>query len=308
MLNVNLKLFSYKNLFDHFVELDHNNRLPSRIFLSGHDGIGKSTFAFHFINYLLSKTEITKYDLKNNLINHDSICFNLVKKLSHPNFFYISKNDEKKNIDIDQIRSMINFLNKSSFNNDVKIILIDGAEDLNINSSNALLKSLEEANSQNIFILTHDVNKNILDTVRSRCITYKLNFDYSEISNVISSIFKTNNFELLNDDFKKTILPPKFIINHILYLQENNIDLDKFNINETIQYIIDNRSYKKNDFIRYNFQSYIEIFFIKMYSETKDHKYYDSFLKFITENNLINKYNLDLDSFFVKFEKKYLNI
>ncbi len=45
-----------------------------------------------------------------------------------------------------------------------------------------------------------------------------------------------------------------------------------------------------------------------MYSETKESKYYDFFLKTITENNLINKFNLDLDSFFVKFEKKYLNI
>ena len=39
---------------------------------------------------------------------------------------------------------MINFLNKSSFNSNKKIILIDSVEDLNTNSSNALLKSLEE--------------------------------------------------------------------------------------------------------------------------------------------------------------------
>ena len=35
---------------------------------------------------------------------------------------------------------MINFLNKSSFDNKKKLFLIDGVEDLNINSSNALLK------------------------------------------------------------------------------------------------------------------------------------------------------------------------
>ena len=49
---------------------------------------------------------------------------------------------------------MINFKNKSSFDNNKKIIFIDGgAEDLNINSSNALLKSLEESINQNLFIL-----------------------------------------------------------------------------------------------------------------------------------------------------------
>ena len=45
-----------------------------------------------------------------------------------------------------------------------------------------------------------------------------------------------------------------------------------------------------------------------MYSETNDFKYYNNFIKAISENNLINKFNLDLDSFFIKFEKNYLNI
>ena len=34
--------------------------------LTGQDGIGKSLFAFHFINYLLSKDEITKYYFNEN--------------------------------------------------------------------------------------------------------------------------------------------------------------------------------------------------------------------------------------------------
>ncbi len=45
-----------------------------------------------------------------------------------------------------------------------------------------------------------------------------------------------------------------------------------------------------------------------MYLITKDYKYYDNFIKIAHETNLINKFNLDLDSFFIKFESKYLNI
>ena len=46
-----------------------------------------------------------------------------------------------------------------------------------------------------------------------------------------------------------------------------------------IQYIIDNKSYKKSVFISNSFQSYIEIYFTKMYSKTtKEYKYYESFL------------------------------
>ena len=179
MIDYSLKLFSYTDLLNNFVTLDNKNLLPSSILLTGQEGIGKTNFSFHLINYLFSKEEINKYNILENKIYENNRSHNLVKNLTHPNFYYISKNEGKKNIDIDQIRNMIAFLNKSSFDNNRKIILIDGAEDLNANSSNALLKSLEESINKNIFLLTHNINKNILDTIKSRCIIYKLNYNVS---------------------------------------------------------------------------------------------------------------------------------
>ena len=308
MINYMHKLFGYKSLFDQLVHLDLKNKLPSRILLTGQEGIGKSTFAFHFINYIFSKNEDTKYDLIKNKINLNSISYNLVKNLSHPNFFLISSKDLKKNIEIEQVRNMLNFLNKSTFDNKKKIVLIDNAEDLIISSSNALLKSLEEANESNLFLLTHNINRNLLDTISSRCLTFKLNFDYSEIKNIISEYFDLNLYNDLNDDFKLHSISPKFIINHVNFLNEIELDLKSTDIKSIIKYIIDHKSYKKNTFINNHFQNYIEIYFIKMYSETKEFKYYNNFIKAISENNLISKFNLDLDSFFIKFEKKYLNI
>ena len=38
---------------------------------------------------------------------------------------------KKKNIDISQVRKMITYTNKSSFNNSAKFILIDNIENLN---------------------------------------------------------------------------------------------------------------------------------------------------------------------------------
>ena len=52
----------------------------------------------------------------------------------------------------------------------------------------------------------------------------------------------------------------------------------------------------------------IEFKFAETFSPNKDYKYYDNFLETVTENNQIDKFNLDLDSFFIKFENKYLNI
>ena len=308
MLHYSLKLFSYKNLFNDLVNLEIKKKLPSRIIFSGNEGIGKSTLSFHLTNYLLSLNEKTKYNLANNEINLESLSHNHVIKQSHPNFYYISKLDGKTNIEIDQVRDMIMFINKSSFNDNKKIILIDGVEYLNQNSSNALLKCLEESKDQNLFILTHNINQRILDTIKSRCISYKLNFDYSTVPNIISHNFGENLHEELNEDFKFETISPNFIIKHITFALENSLNINSLNVNNMIKYIIDTKSYKKNPFIINNFQHYIEIYFIKMYLDTKDNKYYDKYLETISDNNLINKFNLDTDSFFIKFQNNYLNI
>ena len=308
MLDYNKKLFSHNKLFSHLLSLDLKKKLPSRILLTGNEGIGKCTFALHFINYLFSKNETTRYNLPENEINSESKSHNLINNLTHPNFYFINKLDEKKNIDIEQIRLMIDFLNKSSFNDYRKIILIDGVEDLNLNSGNALLKSLEESNLNNFFILIHNINKPILDTVRSRCLSYKLNYNFSDTRFILSDYFNDNLYDNLNFDFKGAFLSPKFLINHINFMDENKLNLDEHDIEKTIKYIIEKKAYKKNPFIINSFQSYIEIYFTKMYLKTKDYKYYDNFIKEVSETNLINKFNLDLDSFFIKFENKYLNI
>ena len=308
MLHYSLKLFSYKNLFNDLVNLEIKKKLPSRIIFSGNEGIGKSTLSFHLTNYLLSLNEKTKYNLANNEINLESLSHNHVIKQSHPNFYYISKLDGKTNIEIDQVRDMITFLNKSSFNDNKKIILIDGVEYLNQNSSNALLKCLEESNDQNLFILTYNINQRILDTIKSRCISYKLNFDYSTVPNIISHNFGENLYEELNEDFKFETISPNFIIKHITFTLENSLNINSLNVNNMIKYIIDTKSYKKDPFIINNFQHYIEIYFTKMYLDTKDNKYYDKYLETISDNNLINKFNLDTDSFFIKFQNNYLNI
>ena len=96
MLNYNLKLFSYNDLFNHFVHLDLNKKLPSKILLVGQEGIGKTTFAMHFINYLFSKKETTHYNITKNLINSSSKSFGLVNNFHIQIFFIFLKLLENK--------------------------------------------------------------------------------------------------------------------------------------------------------------------------------------------------------------------
>ena len=107
-------LFSLDNFLSEFVELYRKKRLPTKILLSGDKGLGKSTLAFHLVNYILSINEEHPYIIKESKINPDNKSYKLVINGSNPNLLLVDTLSEKKNIDINQIRELINNLNKSS--------------------------------------------------------------------------------------------------------------------------------------------------------------------------------------------------
>ena len=156
-------LYGYKEYFNYFNTLYSINKLPRTILLNGQRGLGKFTFSFHFINYLLS----SNYNLKQFKIDsNDSVYIN-IQNQTHPNFFLIDNNSSEDSIKIDQSRKLLTFLNKSTFQKDLKIVLIDNIELLNKNSANALLKSLEEPPENTFFFLINDSSRPILETIFS---------------------------------------------------------------------------------------------------------------------------------------------
>ena len=102
-----LHLFGYKDYFNLFVKLFQKKKLPNTILLSGLKGVGKSTVAYHFINYVLSKNENNAYDLKNFEIHSNSKTFRTILNKSNTNLINLDSNSDKKIIEISQIRKLI---------------------------------------------------------------------------------------------------------------------------------------------------------------------------------------------------------
>ena len=98
-----INLFEHKEIFNQLYKLYKNNNLPNKIILSGEKGVGKSTLAYHLINFVLSENEEYPYDYENNKINVDNKSYKLILNKSNPNFYLIDVLEEKKNIDINQI-------------------------------------------------------------------------------------------------------------------------------------------------------------------------------------------------------------
>ena len=302
------KIFGLKNYLNEIIDLYHNNNLPNKILLTGPKGTGKSTIAYHLINYIYSNQEDYSYNKNLNEINLENKSYKLVVNGSHPNFHLIDLQEDKKNIEISQIRKMITYTNKSNFNDLPKIILINNLEKLNINSINALLKITEEPNNNIYFIFIHNNNKKIANTIKSRCLTFKINLSFDETINITNKILDDDIYNLLNYDLINYYTTPGELINLINFSNENKIDLKNISLNEFLSLLINENYYKKNNFIGSIIFSYIELYFLKIINKSTNKKqinfYYSNFIHKI--NNTM-KFNLDIDSLFMEFKSKILN-
>ena len=302
------KLYIFKDVLTDFAKLYNKNQLPKKIILSGQKGIGKSTLAYHLINYIFSENEKLKYDLDNCTINDQNKSFNFIQKNSHPNFHLIDVLDEKKNIEINQIREMISYANKSSFNNSAKIILIDNIEKLNVNSVNALLKITEETIENLYFILIYDNTKKILDTLKSRFLKYNLSITNKQSLEITNNILGKPISDIINIDLINYYNTPGDYINLINFSNDLKLDLKQYNIHEFLNTIINNNYYKKNSFFKENIFRYIELYFNFLVYNSSSKKRIDFlYHEFIYKISNLKKFNLDYESFFIDLKKKLLN-
>ena len=174
-----------------------SNNLNNSIIISGQKGIGKKTFLFSIIK------DFFKLSIDPINLNHH---FNLLLNNTHPNIKYVTKEFDEKTkklksyININQIRNLKNFSNESSLIKDLlKIIIIDSADDLNNNSSNSILKILEEPKKNTfIFLISHQLSS-LLPTIRSRCLKIKCqNHNIENFKIILQNKFIDIDDELIN--------------------------------------------------------------------------------------------------------------
>ena len=300
-----LKLFGLEKYLLELIRLYKAKIFPNKILLSGQKGIGKSTLAYHFINYVLSENQDYKYDLKSFQINPYNPTFKTIINKSNINLININNYFEKKSIDINQIRNLINKLNKSSLNDKPRFVLIDNIEFLNLNSVNALLKIIEEPNFNVYFILINN-NKKVFSTLLSRCINFKIKLSNEDSIKVSRKLLGENLESLINFDFINYYFTPGNLYNLIKFADENDYDLSKLDLKNFLKDIIKENYYKKHHFIKFIIFDLIEFYFRKI-NESFSSNIHEKYSYFINRISDTKTFNLDEDSLLREFEQKVLN-
>jgi len=148
----NLKLYGNPTVWHNLVNDSLINQVAHAYIFAGPKGTGKASLAKEYIKYLLKANDILK------------------KRIDEDNFLdllYISK-QESNEITIDKIRKIQEFINQTAAESSKKFVIIDSADDLNLNAANALLKILEEPTKYtHLFLISHIPYK-LLATIRSR--------------------------------------------------------------------------------------------------------------------------------------------
>jgi DNA polymerase-3 subunit delta' len=238
-------LYGHDDLFKNLTSLFDKQKLPNKIIFNGSDGVGKATFIYHLINFILSNKEDYSYNSNAKEIDENNKSYlDLINNINF-NFKHLKVDDYKKIINIDETREIISFFNKSSINNKPKIFFLEGAENLNKNSSNSILKILEELPENNYFFISYLENKFLLDTIKSRCFNCRLFINTNEnsfIKEKLMTQFKTNstNFRNLTPgiNFKLNILFDELNI-HEKDFSTKVLSIQNFYLEEKYNKIID---------------------------------------------------------------------
>lgn len=139
-------------------------RLAHGYLFVGPAGIGKHTFAIEFARALLCESPPASLVA----CGRCSGCVQ-VGAATHPDLFTVRTPDDKHELLVDVMRGFCVSLGRKANRGGRKVGLVETADDLNEESANCFLKTLEEPPSGTVLILLGESADAQLSTIRSRC-------------------------------------------------------------------------------------------------------------------------------------------
>jgi DNA polymerase III subunit delta' len=153
------------------VEAMRSGRMHHAWLLTGPEGVGKATLAFRFARRLLAGVPAEP----SLALPETHPVFRRVAAGGHADLLTVERAwDEKKKklrgeIVVDDVRRVAEFLHLTPAEGGWRVVIVDGAEEMNRNGANALLKVLEEPPPRALLLLVCSAAGRLLPTIRSRC-------------------------------------------------------------------------------------------------------------------------------------------
>lgn len=152
-----------------------SGRMHHAWLVTGLEGIGKAAFCYRFARAALARPDERDMFGDSLEIGHETSAYRQVTARSHPGLIVIRRAWDQKakraasTISVDDVRRLRSFLSLSAEEGGWRVVIVDAADEMNLNAANALLKSLEEPPPQTVFLIVSSAPGRLLPTIRSRC-------------------------------------------------------------------------------------------------------------------------------------------
>ena len=169
------KLFGHETAERVLAESLSDGRMHHAWLVCGRRGIGKATLAYRFARAALAHPSERAANGQSLEVGEDTSAARQVRALSHPGLLVLRRPYDEKgkrfaaSIPIDEVRRLRSFLSHRAGEEAWRVVIVDEANELNVNAANALLKSLEEPPARAVFLLVSSAPGRLLPTIRSRC-------------------------------------------------------------------------------------------------------------------------------------------
>jgi DNA polymerase-3 subunit delta' len=160
------RIQGHERLIEAFRRVVRRRRLAHAYLFSGPSGVGKRLFAQELAKALLCEAP-GKSAESLEACDRCPACA-LVDAGTHPDFFTLQRPEEKNEVPIELMQELCAGFSLKSARGHGKVAILDDADDLNAESANCFLKTLEEPPPRSVFILVGTSVDRQLPTILSR--------------------------------------------------------------------------------------------------------------------------------------------
>lgn len=171
-------LFGHADAERHLADAWSARRLHHAWLFAGPAGIGKATLAYRFARFILAQPPSVDPGSgapAGLAVPPDAPASRRVEGQAHPDLLILTRGlatDRKSfaaEIRVDDVRRVGAFLGSTSSAGGWRVVIVDRADELNVNAANALLKVLEEPPQRSVFLMVAERPLRLPATLRSRC-------------------------------------------------------------------------------------------------------------------------------------------